>query len=252
MSSSHVPIIISFDGNIGSGKSTTCYEYEQYLKNGMNAADAAADARIFPTITSFEDEVCFVDEPVALWNQICDKDGVNIITNLYKDIRANAFKFQMMAYISRLSLLRKAVKNPNIKLIITERSVETDRNVFAKMLYDAGDISHDEFQIYTMWFDEFLTDVPLAGIVYINASPSVCMERIGKRARAGETIQSDYIQRCHDYHESWIRAKTCPLLELPADEDMNETPDLISKRMDRITEFIRCLLSEQPTGCKTN
>jgi deoxyadenosine/deoxycytidine kinase len=245
MSSSHVPVIVSFDGNIGSGKSTTCYEYEQYLKNGMNADDAAADARIFPTITSFEDEVCFVDEPVALWNQICDKDGVNIITNLYKDIRANAFKFQMMAYISRLSLLRKAVKNPNIKLIITERSVETDRNVFAKMLYD-------EFQIYTMWFDEFLTDVPLAGIVYINASPSVCMERIGKRARAGETIQSDYIQRCHDYHESWIRAKTCPLLELPADEDMNETPDLISKRMERITEFIRCLLSEQPTGCKTN
>ena len=243
-----LPLIVSFDGNIGSGKSTTCYEYEQYLKNGMNADDA----RIFPTITSFEDEVCFVDEPVALWNKICDKDGVNIITNLYKDIRANAFKFQMMAYISRLSLLRKAVKNPKIKLIITERSVETDRNVFAKMLYDAGDISHDEFQIYTMWFDEFLTDVPLAGIVYINASPSVCMERISKRARAGETIHSDYIQRCHDYHESWIRANTCPLLELPADEDMNETPDLISKRMERITEFIRCLLSEQPTGCKTN
>jgi deoxyadenosine/deoxycytidine kinase len=248
LSSSRVPVIVSFDGNIGSGKSTTCYEYEQYLKNGMNADDA----RIFPTITSFEDEVCFVDEPVALWNQICDKDGVNIITNLYKDIRANAFKFQMMAYISRLSLLRKAVKNPNIKLIITERSVETDRNVFAKMLYDAGDISQDEFQIYTLWFDEFLTDVPLAGIVYINASPSVCMERIGKRARAGETIHSDYIQRCHDYHETWIRAKTCPLLELPADEDMNESPNLISMRMERITEFIRCLLSEQPTGCKTN
>ena len=168
MSSLHLPLIVSFDGNIGSGKSTTCYEYEQYLKNGMNAA-SLGDVAIFPTITSFEDEVCFVDEPVALWNQICDKDGVNIITNLYKDIRANAFKFQMMAYISRLSLLRKAVKNPNIKLIITERSVETDRNVFAKMLYDAGDISHDEFQIYTSWFDEFLTDVPLAGIVYINA-----------------------------------------------------------------------------------
>jgi deoxyadenosine/deoxycytidine kinase len=248
LSSSRVPVIVSFDGNIGSGKSTTCYEYEQYIKNGMNADDA----RIFPTITSFEDEVCFVDEPVALWNQICDKDGVNIITNLYKDIRANAFKFQMMAYISRLSLLRKAVKNPNIKLIITERSVETDRNVFAKMLYDVGDISHDEFQIYTLWFDEFLTDVPLAGIVYINASPAVCMERIGKRARAGETIHSDYIQRCHDYHETWIRAKTCPLLEFPADEDMNESPNLISMRMERITEFIRCLLSEQPTGCKTN
>ena len=118
-----LPLIVSFDGNIGSGKSTTCYEYEQYLKNGMKSVsavdDGAADAPIFPTITSFEEEICFVDEPVALWNNICDKDGVNILTNLYKDIRANAFKFQMMAYISRLSLLRKAVQNPKIKLIIT-------------------------------------------------------------------------------------------------------------------------------------
>ena len=232
-----MPIIVSFDGNIGSGKSTTCYEYEQYLKR-----HTGDNGGIFPGVTCFEEEVCFLDEPVALWNQVCDKDGVNILTNLYKDIRANAFKFQMMAYISRLALLRKAVKNPKIKVIITERSVETDRNVFAKMLYDTGDISHDEFQIYTLWFDEFLTDVPLSGIVYINASPDVCLARIEKRARAGETIQSDYIQRCHEYHEDWIRARSCPLLELPANEDMSETPRILSERMERITEFIRGLL----------
>jgi len=204
--------------------------------------DGSNHNTVFPTITSFNDEVCFLDEPVALWNQVCDKDGVNILTNLYKDIRANAFKFQMMAYISRLSLLRKAVKDPKIKLIITERSVETDRNVFAKMLYDVGDISHDEFQIYTLWFDEFLTDVPLSGIVYIHASPEVCMERIGKRARSGETIHSDYIQRCHQYHEDWIHSKKCPLLELPANEDVIGAPSLLLKRMETITEFIRGLL----------
>jgi deoxyguanosine kinase len=232
-----MPIIVSFDGNIGSGKSTTCYEYEQYLKRHTDD-----DGGIFPGVTCLEEEVCFLDEPVALWNQVCDKDGVNILTNLYKDIRANAFKFQMMAYISRLALLRKAVKNPKIKVIITERSVETDRNVFAKMLYDTGDISHDEFQIYTLWFDEFLTDVPLSGIIYINASPEVCLARIEKRARAGETIHSDYIQRCHEYHEDWIRARGCPLLELPANEDMIETPRILSERMERITEFIRGLL----------
>jgi len=232
-----MPIIVSFDGNIGSGKSTTCYEYEQYLKKHTG------DNSVFPSITSVEEEVCFLDEPVALWNQVCDKDGVNILTNLYKDIRKNAFKFQMMAYISRLALLRKAVKNPKIKVIITERSVETDRNVFAKMLYDTGDISQDEYQIYTLWFDEFLTDVPLSGIIYINASPDVCLSRIEKRARAGETIQADYIQRCHEYHEDWIRARGCPLLELPANEDMIETPRILSERMERITEFIRGLLN---------
>lgn len=203
----------------------------------------SSSSSALPTISSFEEEICFLDEPVALWNEVCDKDGVNILTNLYKDIRANAFKFQMMAYISRLSLLRKAVKNKKIKLIITERSVETDRNVFAKMLYDTGDISHDEFQIYTLWFDEFLTDVPLSGIVYIHASPDVCADRIGKRGRAGESISLEYIQRCHQYHEDWIRLRNCPLLELPANEDMVESPRLMSKRMESITEFIRGILS---------
>ena len=236
-----MPVIVSFDGNIGSGKSMTCYEYEQYLKKRMSGEIDDSTSAVFPSITSI-DEICFLDEPVALWNQVCDKDGVNILTNLYKDIRANAFKFQMMAYISRLSLLRKAVNNPKIKLIITERSVETDRNVFAKMLYDVGDISHDEFQIYTLWFDEFLTDVPLSGIVYINASPDVCLARIGKRARAGETIQSDYIQRCHQYHEDWIHNKNCALLELPANQDISESPRILSDRMERITEFISRLL----------
>ena len=235
-----MPIIVSFDGNIGSGKSLTCYEYEQYLKKHMSN-ESGEHRVVFPTITSI-DEICFLDEPVELWNQVCDKDGVNILTNLYKDIRANAFKFQMMAYISRLSLLRKAVNNPKIKLIITERSVETDRNVFAKMLYDVGDISHDEFQIYTLWFDEFLTDVPLTGIVYINASPEVCLARIGKRAREGETIQSEYIQRCHQYHENWIHTKKCALLELPANQDISESPRILSDRMERITEFICSLL----------
>jgi deoxyadenosine/deoxycytidine kinase len=247
-------VIVSFDGNIGSGKSTTCYEYEQYLKTHISNANAGSGPEecienpIFPTITSFCDEVCFLDEPVELWNKVCDKNGVNILTNLYKDIRANAFKFQMMAYISRLSLLRKAVQNPKIKLIITERSVETDRNVFAKMLYDAGDISHDEFQIYTLWFDEFLTDVALSGIVYIHASPEVCMERIEKRARSGESIQIDYIQRCHQYHEDWIHTKKCPLLELPANEDVIGTPRLLSERMETITGFIRGLLSGSGSG----
>jgi len=237
-----MPVIISFDGNIGSGKSLTCFEYEQYLKKYMESERGDEDMVVFPNITSI-DEICFLDEPVGLWNQVCDKDGVNILTNLYKDIRAHAFKFQMMAYISRLSLLRKAVNNPKIKLIITERSVETDRNVFAKMLYDVGDISHDEFQIYTLWFDEFLTDVPLSGIVYINASPEVCLTRIEKRAREGETIQSDYIQRCHQYHEDWIHTKNCALLELPANEDITESPRVLSERMERITEFIRVLLT---------
>ena len=55
-------VIVSFDGNIGSGKSTTGIEYEQYVKMRMRKAADAADGAdtteatpVFPTITSFDD-----------------------------------------------------------------------------------------------------------------------------------------------------------------------------------------------------
>ena len=76
----------------------------------------------------------------------------------------------MMAYISRLHLLRLKIKENNTySIIISERSVQTDRNVFAKMLFDDDLIEHDEYNIYNRWFDEFLDDIKLGGIIYVKA-----------------------------------------------------------------------------------
>ena len=108
--------IISIDGNIGSGKSTLYNFLKDKYKNNK--------------------EIGFVEEPVDTWNKIRDKNDVPILTNLYKDTNKYAFRFQMMAYISRLSLLRKAVLSNNYQVIITERSVFTDKNIFAKMLHE--------------------------------------------------------------------------------------------------------------------
>jgi len=129
------PIILSIDGNIGSGKSTLYKDLQAYYSNNA--------------------DICFVPEPVDDWTHIVDANNTPILTNLYKDTKKYAFRFQMMAYISRLHLLRQKVKENKYKIIISERSVQTDRNVFAKMLYDDGLIEHDEYQIYNKWFDEF-------------------------------------------------------------------------------------------------
>jgi deoxyadenosine/deoxycytidine kinase len=78
------------------------------------------------------------------------------------------------------------------------------------------------------------------------------MERIQKRARSGETIESDYIERCHSYHETWIRTKNCPLLELEANEDMNKTTTVMLDRMERITEFIKNLMLSASASTSTS
>lgn len=181
------PIILSIDGNIGSGKSTLYLELQEHYKNNT--------------------DICFVPEPVDEWKNIVDKNNVPILTNLYKDTHKYAFRFQMMAYISRLHLIRKSIKEHKYSIIISERCVHTDKNVFAQMLYDDGLIDHDEFQIYLKWFDEFLDDVKLTGIIYVYAEPEVCDTRVKIRSREGENISLDYLKKCHDYHEKWLNVE---------------------------------------------
>ena len=215
------PLLLSIDGNIGSGKSTTW----KLLKDAYK----------------LRDDVHFVEEPVDSWHDIVDEKGVPILTNFYKDHRAYAFRFQMMAYISRLALLRRTVRENagRCRVIITERSVDTDRNIFAKMLYDSGDIAHDEYTIYNMWFDEFVRDLPVAGLIYIRADPETCVDRSAKRGREGETIPMEYVQKCHDYHETWINGViTCKKLVIDANHDIELTDDTANERIATIMQFI--------------
>jgi deoxyadenosine/deoxycytidine kinase len=90
-----------------------------------------------------------------------------------------------------------------------------------------------------MWFDEFVRDLPVAGLVYIRADPETCMQRIHKRGREGETIPLDYIQKCHDYHDEWINSDlTCKKLVIDANPEIGE---MATHRVEEILRFIDAL-----------
>ena len=214
------PIILSIDGNIGSGKSTLYEDLQKYYKNN--------------------DDICFIPEPVDEWHDIVDHEGTPILTNLYKDTKKFAFRFQMMAYISRLNLLLKAIRKRKYKIFITERSVETDKNVFARMLYDDGLIEHDEFIIYNKWFDEFIKEVQLSGIIYIKADPEISNKRVIKRAREGENIPLDYLKKCHDYHEKWLNNYHNKLvINANIDKDLENKDSIIEDWNSKINIWIK-------------
>jgi len=63
-------------------------------------------------------------------------------------------------------------------IIITERSLLTDKHVFAKMLYDNGKIEYVNYQIYLKWFDTFSKDFPIEKVIYVKTSPEICHTRI--------------------------------------------------------------------------
>jgi len=199
-------LIFSIDGNIGSGKSTL----------------AAALKRELTTVANRP--VVYLDEPVEMWESVTDEQGATALECFYRNQSKYAFSFQMLAYlayISRVAQLKETLRKNTNAIVITERSVHTDKHVFAKMLYDDKKINRIEYSIYLKWFDYFSREMPLDGIIYIDTSPKVCVGRIKKRDRRGETVPSEYSQRCHDYHTSWI-TKQNNVLHLSGDSEMQD------------------------------
>ena len=222
---SYQPIIISVDGNIGSGKSTIV----EYLKNNIYNVN---DKNL---------KIYFLQEPVSVWESIIDKnDGKNIIEKFYENNEKYAFTFQMIAYISRLSKLKKII-NDKYDIIITERSIFTDRNVFAKMLYDTKKINEIEYIAYNKWFDEFSEILDSIKYIYIKTTPEVSKSRIEHRSRKGETISLEYLKTCHEYHENWLNSINFnSILVIDGNQDNNSTNQFIV--MKRIYNFISYII----------
>lgn len=177
--------LISIDGNIGSGKSTLMEALKHKFKDNKN--------------------VVFLREPVDEWAQIKDENNVTILEKFYANQKDYSFSFQMMAYISRLALLKEAVKNNPTAIFISERSLFTDREVFAKMLYNSGFIEEVNYKIYLRWFDSFSSEFPLNKVIYVKADPEVCFDRIKKRSRTGESnIPLTYLENCHTHHNDML------------------------------------------------
>ena len=178
------PRIYSIEGNIGAGK-TTILEQIESLGN--------------PRIS-------VVREPVDAWTSIRDSNGENILEKFYKDPKSYSFPFQVLAFNTRLNTLKTAiVEYSHCDVILCERSLHADGYIFAKMLYDDGFIDEISYRIYEKMYSNGIHEFPLSGVIYLDVEPDICAERILKRGRMGEeNIKMDYLQRCHEYHQTWL------------------------------------------------
>jgi deoxyadenosine/deoxycytidine kinase len=232
--------IVSIEGNIGSGKSTLLANLKKDLDKNSR--------------------VIFLKEPVDEWNKIKDENGVTILEKFYGDQNKYSFPFQMMAYISRLKLLKDIMltikhsqdefkrKQPNDTLpkytIITERSLFTDKMVFAKMLYDSKKIEHVNYQIYLNWFDTFAEEFVINKIIYIKADPETCHQRITIRNRDGENnIPVEYLKSCSEYHDNMLNTNLsdCVCKEqllLDGNQDIYKDTHLLHEWIESIKTFI--------------
>jgi deoxyadenosine/deoxycytidine kinase len=239
------PIVctVSIDGLIGSGKST-----------------------LLDKLVKSSNDYVLLAEPLDIWMGTTDKDGKHILDKFYNDMPRWSYTFQSFAYITRIKLLKDAVDNirkfkfnmtdickrlfgiPYV--IISERSIYTDRYIFAQMLYDDNKMSELEFEIYKTWFNFFDKDYKIDHVVYVRTTPENALKRIKTRGRESEMkLGIDYLESLYKYHENWLinfgggKLNVIRLDDNNIEEDVNSEKSIAKyqNHIEKIKEFINKL-----------
>ena len=212
---SHIPLIISVDSLIGSGKSTL-----------LAAIQAALP------------DVEVVLEPVGVWMTLKNAEGKSLLELFYEDKRRCAYTFQNCAILTRLRTIKDAIASTKKRVILTERSVLTDRFVFAEMLKASGDIDEMEWTLYMNWFDTFATDLPIRGVVYLTTGVETSAGRIVRRGRHGEeNIPLDYLSALDAQHKKWLSSTDLPVLRISTEPGQSQDANIAA-----VKRFVEGLL----------
>lgn len=232
------PLLISIEGNIGAGKS--------YLLSALRKAHP---------------EWCFIDEPVEFWESLKNDKKESLLEVFYKDQRRWSYTFQNCALLSRFNNIETTISDfatnaaakyakeqdalpdnektkgsvkPVPQIFITERCLDTDHEVFAKMLHADGQLDNLEFDLYERWFTLLgKSATPLSAIVYVDTVPTTCAERITLRSRDGEGgIPLAYLSSLDSFQRTWIDSTSVPTVRTLSD-DLQAVENFVAELVEK-------------------
>lgn len=234
---------VSIEGNIAVGKST----FARLLKS------ACLDWEV-------------VAEPVSKWQNIQSSEGsVSTVSNLlqmmYQDPQRWSYTFQTHSCMSRMRTQlhpapTRLLQSEGCPVQVYERSIYSDRYIFALNSFELGCINSTEWAIYQDWHsllvEQFGHRVELEGIIYLRATPQTCMERLKVRGRTEEQgIEQDYLDKLHIQHEKWLvenstevhfeKLRHIPVLQLDASVEFQRDPKVQQQFITKVTEFFSSL-----------
>ncbi|CAJ1068242.1 deoxyguanosine kinase%2C mitochondrial isoform X1 [Xyrichtys novacula] len=240
---------VSIEGNIAVGKSTF--------------------ARLLQSVCPDWEVMA---EPVSKWQNIesgtSKKEAAspqttvsNLLQMMYEDPQRWSYTFQTYSCMSRF---RTQLQPPPARMLssegtpvqVYERSVYSDRYIFALNMFELGCINPTEWAIYQDWHsllvEQFGHQVELEGIIYLRAPPQKCMERLKLRGRAEEKeVKLDYLDKLHVQHEKWLveksteihfeKLKQIPVLQLDASEEFLRDQEVREQFITKVKNFFNTL-----------
>ena len=172
---------ICVEGTIGVGKSTFLSKFTDFVKGRFN--------------------ILTLPEPVGTWTNY-GQENRNLLDLMYRNEPGASLNFQILALLSKV----KQVQNRE-GLILSERSILAQRNVFIPALLHYKRISSLESELLTDWVDTLLPHLNLKPdyTVYLQCSPEACLNRIKIRNRPEEEdITLSYLRLLGDSYDKWL------------------------------------------------
>lgn len=159
------------------------------------------------------------------------------LPNFYTDMRQWSFHLQVF-FLGHRAEQHLEMWNDSRSAII-DRSIYEDAFIFARALYQMGNLTELDYQTYLRLFNLVIKILPVPSLlVYLKAPVPVLLKRIRRRGRDIETsISADYLSLLNSFYEDWITSfDICPVLTLLTDD-----LDFVHKRkhLDLVVEHIQ-------------
>ena len=128
------------------------------------------------------------------------------LDDFYKSMTDWAFHLQIFFLNSRFNQIQKISESNNV--VIQDRSIYEDYEVFTKTLYDSGVLMEREFNNYKRLYNTILKYInePDLLIYLRNLNIDKIISNIDKRSRKFEkAIDKEYLKKLNLYYENWIK-----------------------------------------------
>lgn len=160
------------------------------------------------------------------------------LADFYASMRAWSFHLQVFFLGHRASQHLELWNDPLSAII--DRSIYEDAYIFARALYEMGNINERDYHSYRQLFDLVVNTLPAPSLlIYLKAPVPVLLQRIRQRARNIETgISGDYLALLDSFYDEWLRSfDLCPVLTLRTDDlDFVHDPKHLDAVVNRIQD----------------
>lgn len=154
------------------------------------------------------------------WQPVFENVDENpYLADFYADMERWSFQSQLFFLARRLRQHHDLLGQR--QSVILDRSVYEDAEIFARNLFDRGDMDARDWATYQTLYETLCALLPPPNlVVYLRASVPTLQRRIGQRGRDYEQqVPADYLDQLNTLYDRWAADFTlCPVLTVETDQ----------------------------------